>query len=412
MKILQINCVYGSGSTGKITQIIHKGLLNHGVDSLVVYGRGRNVQEKGIFRVCGNVYGKYNNLVSRITGVPYGGCGISTQKILRMIRRERPDVVHVQCINGYFVNIYKLISWLKEKKIPTVVTLHAEFMFTANCGHAFDCEKWRDGCGDCPNVKQATKSLLFDRTRESFQRMQKAFAGEDWNLEIVSVSPWLMERAKQSPVLESKYHRVIFNGVDTAVFRKRENYEIVKKYCENGKKIVFHASAMFRDLKEDPKGGYYILELAERLKDVPVVFLVAGKYDIHQAVPDNVVLLGEIQKQEQLAEYYSMADVTVITSKRETYSMVCAESLCCGTPVVGFRAGGPETIAIPEYSCFIENGNMDELEKCVCKWLDIKERCNSKEIEEEAKKLYAEEIMVKNYEEEYRRLKWNWNRSN
>ena len=42
--------------------------------------------------------------------------------------------------------------------------------------------------------------------------------------------------------------------------------------------------------------------------------------------------------------------------------MVTAESLCCGTPVVGFRAGGPETIAIPKYSAFVPQHNDDALE--------------------------------------------------
>ncbi len=34
--------------------------------------------------------------------------------------------------------------------------------------------------------------------------------------------------------------------------------------------------------------------------------------------------------------------------------MVTAESLCCGTPVVGFTAGGPESIAIDAFSNFVE----------------------------------------------------------
>ena len=42
--------------------------------------------------------------------------------------------------------------------------------------------------------------------------------------------------------------------------------------------------------------------------------------------------------------------------------MVTAESLCCGTPVVGYEAGAPETIALPAYSTFVPQGDRDALE--------------------------------------------------
>ena len=41
--------------------------------------------------------------------------------------------------------------------------------------------------------------------------------------------------------------------------------------------------------------------------------------------------------------------------------MVTAESLCCGTPVVGFNAGGPESIAIKEYCDFVNYGDISNL---------------------------------------------------
>jgi len=72
-----------------------------------------------------------------------------------------------------------------------------------------------------------------------------------------------------------------------------------------------------------------------------------------------------------LARYYSMADVTVLTSKKETYSMVTVESLCCGTPVIGFKAGGPEQIAILEYCRFCEHG---DIQTVVCKMRSFQEQ--------------------------------------
>lgn len=361
MKVLQVNCVYKKGSTGKITYDLHKALTEKGVESVVCYGRGERTNEPNVYKTCGELYSKINQLLTRINGVMYGGCFFSTNKLLSIIKKEKPDVVHLQCINGYFVNIYRLVEWLKRHNVKTVLTLHAEFMYTANCGHSYDCEKWKTGCGNCPDYKYVTKSLFFDRTAKSYKKMKKAFDGFDENLIVTSVSPWLMDRAKQSPILKDKNHMVVMNGLDTDVFHIYNTENLKKKYNITDQKIIFHATPYFTDDPNYIKGGSYIIALAERLKNENVEIFVAGEYKPVLNLPENIVLLGKITDQHKLAEFYSMADVTVITSKRETFSMICSESLCCGTPVLGFKAGGPETISLPNYSAFTDYGNIDGL---------------------------------------------------
>lgn len=400
MKVLQMNCVYGEGSTGRITKEIHNALLHDGINSTVLYGRGKNTSEKNVYRACSNFYAKCNRFISSVTGIPYGGCVLSTNKIIKIIRKEKPDVVHIQCINGYFVNIYKLISWLKSSGIPTVITLHAEFMYTANCGHAFACDGWKSGCKDCQIPKEATKSWFFNRTTESFDKMRRAFDGFG-NLKIVSVSPWLRERAEQSLILRGKAHETVLNGVNTNVFRYIDSKEALKRHNIQGKKVILHVTAMFRDKENDIKGGKYIIEVAEKMQNESVVFIVAGKYKLQHKVPENIILLGNINE-NLLAEYYSVADITVLTSKRETYSMVCAESLCCGTPIVGFCAGAPEMISIPEYSAFVPYGNVDELCSKIHGMID--NGFSKKEISFTASKIYSETTMIKEYKDIYRRM--------
>ena len=413
MRVLQVNSVYNAGSTGKIVHDMHTILKKRGIDSYAAYGRGRTsdetLKDSHVIRICTEMYAKANTARAIMTGLPYGGCERSTKRLIRMIRELKPDIVHLQCINEHFVNIYTLLEWLGKNRIPTVVTLHAEFMFTANCGHANDCMKWKHGCGNCPHLREATRSLWPDRTGESYHKMKRAFESFGGSLYIVSVSPWLKERALMSPILGDKKHEVILNGVDTSIFCHRDDYVYLdvneyKKY----KKTIFHATAMFRDGREDPKGGWYMIRLAERLKKEGVLVVVAGKYEIKEKLPDNMKLLGVVRDRNELAEYYSYADLTLVTSKRETFSMVCAESLCCGTPVAGFEAGGPETIALPRHSMFVPYGDIDELEQCVRKILDgtsaEKSKETSEHIAEEASELYDRERMVSKYIEIYERL--------
>jgi len=115
-----------------------------------------------------------------------------------------------------------------------------------------------------------------------------------------------------------------------------------------------------------------------------------------------MVMLGRLDNQDTLAQYYSMADLTILTSKRETFSMVVAESLCCGTPVVGFQAGGPESIALPEYSEFVEQGNVEALKKAVLHVLS--QKMGRDDIAKTAGNVYSGERMVREYLQIYEEL--------
>lgn len=400
MKVLQINNVYNYGSTGKITRDIHRGLQKAGVESVVLYGRREKTQDAAVYKICSEWYAKANNGISRLTGIMYGGCRTSTKRIIKKIIQEKPDVVHLQCMNGYFVNIYHLIAFLKKVKIPTVLTLHAEFMHTANCGYALDCEKWKTGCGKCPRLRKETKSLLRDGTAVSWKKMKVAFEGFD-NLSIVSVSPWLMERAKQSPILAGKSHSVVYNGVDTDIFKPYETTGLRAALgIAANEKVIFHATPNFSLDPNDIKGGYYITKLAKQMPDIR--FVIAGPYDTGKTYPENMLLLGHVSDQVQLAKLYSMADVTVIASKRETFSMICAESLCCGTPVAGFRAGAPEIISLPEYSAFVEYGDDCMLEAVTRNMIDQKEEW--KKISQISLNKYSSMHMVDQYIGLYKKL--------
>ncbi|MFA5481712.1 MAG: glycosyltransferase, partial [Bacilli bacterium] len=73
---------------------------------------------------------------------------------------------------------------------------------------------------------------------------------------------------------------------------------------------------------------------------------------------------------QQLIAYYHYADLTLLLSEKETFSMVVAESLCAGTEVVGYKAGGPESIALLDYSEFVEHGDVDALCEAIARRLE------------------------------------------
>ena len=80
--------------------------------------------------------------------------------------------------------------------------------------------------------------------------------------------------------------------------------------------------------------------------------------------------------------------------------MVTAESLCCGTPVVGFKAGAPEQITIDKYSTFVNYADIDALQKAIENIVVF----NAKEIEQDAHNKYDKNIMATKYVEIYEKI--------
>jgi putative colanic acid biosynthesis glycosyltransferase len=117
MKILHVNVVYAVGSTGKIVYDIHKSLIDKGYESIVLYGREKKVKERNVYKTSTQMAVVYNALKSRVIGIPYAGSFFSTNRIIGIIKREKPDIVHLHCINGHFVNIKRLMCFLKENNI-------------------------------------------------------------------------------------------------------------------------------------------------------------------------------------------------------------------------------------------------------------------------------------------------------
>ena len=89
MKILQINCVYGTGSTGRLTQAIHTRLLAEGIKSVVCCGRGPRSTDPHVHKVCGELYAKAQHAEADLTGLVYGGCVLSTARCIFSGGRRR-----------------------------------------------------------------------------------------------------------------------------------------------------------------------------------------------------------------------------------------------------------------------------------------------------------------------------------
>ena len=201
--------------------------------------------------------------IAYVLGYQYGFAPVSTFKIKRIIEKENPNVIHIHSANCNVVNIYSLLRYLKQNKIPFIITNHAEFFYTGSCSHAFNCEKWKSGCGNCPQLRFAANTWR-DTTANAWKKMKKAFAGAK-QCYVVSVSPWQKKRALESPIFSGVQQRCIMNGIDASIFFEKRFLK------EDDWRTVLFVTADFNTTDKYSKGGFYLLELARLLKNEKII---------------------------------------------------------------------------------------------------------------------------------------------
>jgi glycosyltransferase involved in cell wall biosynthesis len=208
-------------------------------------------------------------------------------------------------------------------------------------------------------------SWIFDRSHEQFERKKQMFDGMS-RIVFVPVSYWLLSRLRQS-FLKDRTACVVHNGIDTeTTFYPRQTQDLRIRYGLTGRYVIVSAA---QNLMSSIKGGQWVIDLAARFKDKPVTFLMIG-VSSNIDMPTNVIALPAIENQADLAAHYSLADLFLITSQAETFSLVCAESLACGTPVVGFDSGGPSEVAPEPYGRFVPYGDLAALEEVLLSFQD------------------------------------------
>ena len=135
----------------------------------------------------------------------------------------------------------------------------------------------------------------------------------------------------------------IHNGIEVDKhFYERNTDDLRKKYnIPSNKKIVI---TVVPSLQSNDKGGPFIIQLAKENPDF--FFIVVGAEKETKNDSSNLLVIPFTSSRDELAEFYSVADVFVLASKIDNYPTVCLEANCCGTPVVAFDVGGvKETIA-------------------------------------------------------------------
>lgn len=397
MKIVQINSS-SYGSTGKIMFNIHKYLLSNDIDSYVVWGRGKKSEnDKEI--ALNNPLGVYIHvLYTRLTGKTGFASKYSTYKLVRKLKKLKPDIIHLHNLHGYYINLKILFKYINKYNIKVVWTLHDCWSFTGQCPHftLVNCNKWKNGCYHCPMIHEYPKTIK-DNSSWNYKKKKKLFS--NLNITLVTPSKWLESLVKQSYLKDYPTY-VINNGIDLNLFKKMDS-NFKSKYGIENKKIILGVASIW----DKRKGLNEFFNLAKILDDNYVIVIVGLLENKTLKFPSNIIYIPRTENQKELVSIYNAADILLNSTYEDNYPTVNLEALACETPVLSFDSGGSV-----EFVEFIKNKkneyviSKEMVKKDIYILKDYIDKIVNSKLELYNKNLLSDELMSKKYKDLYIKL--------
>jgi len=400
MKILQINAVCGVGSTGRIACGIHGILREHGHESYIAYGRDVARGCDTAIRI-GNKFDTYVHAVSTRLFDRHGyGSHRATKEFVRRAQLLDPDVVHLHNIHGYYLNIEVLFRCLEEMNKPVIWTFHDCWPMTGHCAcfTFVECDKWKTQCFSCPQKKGYPSSYFLDRSKQNYTQKRKLFTSVN-DITIVPVSNWLADIVKQS-YLKDYPIRVINNGIDVNVFSPQSGDGIRLKYGLADKFILLGVATAWGRRK----GLHDFIELSKILKDDETIVLVGLKEDQIKLLPENIIGITRTESTQELAEFYSSADVVMNISYEETFGLTTVEGFACGTPGIVYNTTASPELVDDSTGLIVDPGDIKGLVKAITQIKEKGKQSYSEACVKRTHRLYRKEDRYREYIELYEEL--------
>ena len=256
-----------------------------------------------------------------------------------------PDVLHLHNLHGGYFDLRELPRLCRRQ--PTFVTMHDPWLLTGHCAHPFECGRWEQGCGACPDL-EVYPAIRRDATAGNWSRKAAIYRAS--RLYVATPSRWLMERVERSmlrPAIAEA--RVIPNGIDLAIFHPddRDRARAEAGLEPDDLVVLFAAKALQRNRYRDHRTLRAAIErVAAGWPGRPLTFLALGQRSVADETVRAPIRFVPFQSDPRaVARLYRAADLFVHATRADTYPNVVLEAGACGTPVVASHVGGiPEQI--------------------------------------------------------------------
>ena len=378
MRILLINSVCGTGSTGKIIADIVDLLKKSGHEAKVLYGVGeaRGVIPQDAVKTANQWDYYLHNGLSRITDHAGLYSRKATYRLIQEIKIYAPDLIHLHTLHGFYINYEILFDFLKKANIPVAWTLHDCWPFTGHCTNysAVGCRQWQDKCIDCPQLHRYPKCWFAGDAEKNFIRKKTAFTGLQ-NLVITAPSHWLADQISAS-FLKDYPVQVIPNGIDRSIFHPQGG-GLRERYSLQGKKIVLGVANVW----SKSKGTDDMILLSQILDKTYQIVMIGLTKKQMEGLPKDIIAIQRTENRQVLAQWYSEADVFVNPTYEETFGLTTVEAQACGTPVVAYNTDGcPETV-MQGNGVIVPQGDVNKMKEAIINIAFAEKRADSQKMD-------------------------------
>ncbi len=279
---------------------------------------------------------------------------------------ERPDVVHCHNLHGRYFDL-RVLPRLSHD-VPVILTLHDAWLLSGHCAHSFDCDRWKTGCGHCPDLT-IYPAVRRDATNANWQRKLEIWKKS--RLHVATPSRWLMRKVEQSilaaGILDT---RIIPNGVDLSVFHPGDKDEAraALGIPHDARMLLFAANGIRANIWKD----YVTMRssvrlLAARSHGDKIVFTALGEYAPPERIGDAEVRFVPYEESPNaVARYYQAADVYVHAARADNFPLTVLEALACGIPVVATGVGGiPEQVVDGSSGFVVPPSDAEAMERAI-----------------------------------------------
>ncbi len=364
------------GGAAKACLRLHLGLLNHGINSKVlvldkynysipnVYqfweykhykkaGKAFNFFKRHIMPYLNEIKLKGKPTEYEIFTFPNSLFDITSHPLY-----AEADIIHLHFVADFL----NWNSFFKNNTKPLVWTLHDMNPFTGGCHYSAGCNKFRNDCNNCPQLLNTKNNNL---SKKILEQKKRSINSQNY-IKIISPSRWLKQLATESQIFKNKDIFHIPHGIDKKIFKPHSKKFSRELFAIPDDKFVLLFAP--DDFQRRNKGMDFMPNVLSHLpnKDRILLCLVGKNTDSFNPDFTEILKLGYINNEQMMSLAYSAANLTLVPSIEEAFSLTTLESLACGTPVIAFKSTGPDDIIVHKKNGWLaENYKSDDFAKGV-----------------------------------------------